>query len=156
MTDENASAAQISAAQISAAKVTAEVLEAFAGTPDDRLRELLTSLISHLHGFAAETGLTTGEWMAGLEFLTAVGQKCDPQRQEFILLSDVLGLSSLVEGQNAAQGATEPTVLGPFYRPGAPHRAMGQHIGRSADGAATLIRGRVTGTDGEPVEAATL
>jgi len=137
-------------------ELTDEVLRAYAGTPDPRLRELLAALIRHLHSFAAETGLTTGEWMAGLEFLTAVGQKCDPERQEFILLSDVLGLSSLVEGQNAAEGATEPTVLGPFYRPGAPHRAMGQHIGRSADGAATLIRGRVTGTDGEPVEAATL
>jgi len=156
MTDENASAAQISAAQISAAKVTAEVLEAFAGTPDDRLRELLTSLISHLHGFAAETGLTTREWLAGLEFLTAVGQKCDDQRQEFILLSDVLGLSSLVEATNAPAGATESTVLGPFYLPGAPHKQLGESIGRPQDGAATLIRGRVTDVDGTALAGAAL
>jgi len=156
MTDENASAAQISAAQISAAKVTAEVLEAFAGTPDDRLRELLTSLISHLHGFAAETGLTTREWLAGLEFLTAVGQKCDDQRQEFILLSDVLGLSSLVEATNAPAGATESTVLGPFYLPGAPHKQLGESIGRPQDGAATLIRGRVSDVDGKALAGAAL
>jgi protocatechuate 3,4-dioxygenase beta subunit len=137
-------------------ELTDEVLRAYAGTPGPRLRELLAALIRHLHAFAAETGLTTGEWMAGLEFLTAVGQKCDPQRQEFILLSDVLGLSSLVEALNAADGATEPTVLGPFYRPGAPDRAMGEHIGRPSDGAATLIRGHVTSTGGEPIEAATL
>src|SRR6202044_939928 len=117
-------------------ELTDEVLRAYAGTPGPRLRELLAALITHLHAFAAETGLTAGEWMAGLEFLTAVGQKCDPQRQEFILLSDVLGLSSLVEALNAADGATEPTVLGPFYRPGAPDRAMGEHIGRPSDGAA--------------------
>ena len=137
-------------------ELTDEVLRAYASTPDPRLRELLAALIRHLHAFAAETGLTHQEWLAGLEFLTAVGQKCDPQRQEFILLSDVLGLSSLVEALNAAEGATEPTVLGPFYRPGAPDRAMGEHLGRPEDGAATLIRGQVTSTEGEPIEAATL
>jgi protocatechuate 3,4-dioxygenase beta subunit len=137
-------------------KLTAEVLQAYAETPDPRLRELLTAIIKHLHAFAVETGLTTQEWMTGLEFLTAVGQKCDPERQEFILLSDTLGLSSLVETGNAADGATEPTVLGPFYRAGAPHRAMGEHIGRPADGPAALIRGQVTDTAGNPVAGATL
>jgi protocatechuate 3,4-dioxygenase beta subunit len=156
MTADNASADNASAAKVSAAKVTAEVLEAFAGTPDDRMRELLTSLISHLHGFAAETGLTTREWMAGLEFLTAVGQKCDDQRQEFILLSDVLGLSSLVEAANAPADATEPTVLGPFYLPGAPHRELGESIGRPQDGEATLIRGRVADVDGRALAGAAL
>jgi hydroxyquinol 1,2-dioxygenase len=140
----------------SASGLTDEVLQAFASTADPRLRELLAALIRHLHAFAAETGLTPGEWMAGLEFLTAVGQKCDPERQEFILLSDVLGLSSLVETLNAADGATEPTVLGPFYLPGAPPRKMGEHIGRPQDGPATLIRGRVTGPGGEPLDGATL
>jgi len=137
-------------------KLTAEVLQAYGGTEDPRLRELLTALIRHLHAFAVETGLTTSEWMAGLEFLTAVGQKCDPERQEFILLSDVLGLSSLVETINAADGATEPTVLGPFYRPGAPRRKMGEHIGRPEDGTPTLIRGRVSDTSGSPIDGATL
>jgi catechol 1,2-dioxygenase len=137
-------------------KLTDEALQAYAATPDPRLRELFAAMIRHLHAFASETGLTPAEWHAGIDFLTAVGQKCDPQRQEFILLSDVLGLSSLVESINAAEGSTEPTVLGPFYRPGAPHRNMGDHIGRPEDGAATLIRGQVTDPAGEPIGAATL
>jgi protocatechuate 3,4-dioxygenase beta subunit len=136
--------------------LTEEVLRAYAGTPDERLRELLAALIRHVHAFAAETGLTHAEWMAGLEFLTAVGHKCDDQRQEFILLSDVLGLSSQVDKVNAADGATEPTVLGPFYLPGAPRREMHEHIGRLQDGPVTLIRGRVTDTAGEPLSGATL
>jgi protocatechuate 3,4-dioxygenase beta subunit len=137
-------------------KLTEEVLRAYAAAPDSRLRELLAALIRHLHAFAAETGLTHREWLAGLEFLTAVGQTCDDQRQEFVLLSDVLGLSAQVDHVNAAAGATEPTVLGPFYRPGAPQRAPGAHIGRPEDGAPSLIRGRVTATTGQPIEGATL
>lgn len=137
-------------------KLISEVLQAYAGTPDPRLREVLAALIRHLHEFAAETRLTHQEWLAGLEFLTAVGQKCDDQRQEFILLSDVLGLSAQVDKVNAAEGATEPTVLGPFYLPGAPERETGEHIGRPQDGPPTLIRGRVTDTAGEPVEGASL
>jgi protocatechuate 3,4-dioxygenase beta subunit len=139
-----------------AEKLTNEVLQAYAGTPDPRLRALLAALIRHLHAFATETALTPREWMAGIEFLTSVGQKCDPRRQEFILLSDVLGLSSLVETINAADGATEPTVLGPFYRPGAPRRELGEQIGRAEDGEPTLIRGRVTDADGQPISGATL
>src|SRR5215472_4104378 len=137
-------------------KLTEEVLRAYAAAPDPRLRELTAALIRHLHAFAAETRLTHREWMAGLEFLTAVGQLCDDQRQEFVLLSDVLGLSAQVDNANAAAGATEPTVLGPFYRPGAPHRAPGEHVGRPEDGDATLIRGRVTDTSGQPIAGATL
>jgi protocatechuate 3,4-dioxygenase beta subunit len=137
-------------------QLTDEVLRAYSKTPDPRLRELLAALIRHLHAFAAETGLTTAEWMAGLQFLTAVGQKCDDERQEFILLSDVLGLSSLVETLNGPAGATESTVLGPFYLPGAPRKQPGEHIGRPQDGEPTLIRGRVTDTDGKPLAGATL
>ena len=136
--------------------LTEEVLRAYEGTADPRLRELLGALILHLHAFATETGLTSREWIAGLEFLTAVGQKCDPQRQEFILLSDVLGLSSLVETINAADGSTEPTVLGPFYRPGAPGKQAGEQIGRPQDGEPVLIRGLVTDTNGQPIGGATL
>jgi hydroxyquinol 1,2-dioxygenase len=137
-------------------QLTDDVLRAYAATSDPRKRELLTALIRHMHAFAAETGLTTAEWMAGLRFLTAVGQKCDDERQEFILLSDVLGLSSLVESLNGPDGATESTVLGPFYMPGAPHRELGEPVGRPRDGEPTLIRGRVTNTDGEPLAGATL
>jgi catechol 1,2-dioxygenase len=139
-----------------AQELTEEVLRAYGDTPDPRARELLTALIRHLHAFAAETGLTTAEWMAGLEFLTAVGQKCDDERQEFVLLSDVLGLSSLVETLNGPEGATDSTVLGPFYLPGAPHKELGESIGRPQDGEPTLIRGRVTDTEGEPIPGATL
>jgi catechol 1,2-dioxygenase len=146
----------MTAEHVSADELTAEVVRAYAGTPDPRLRELLSALIRHLHAFATETSLTPAEWMAGIEFLTAVGQKCDPQRQEFILLSDVLGLSSLVQTISAAEGATEPTLLGPFYLPGSPHWKMGEQIGRAEDGEPTLIRGRVTDTAGRPLAGATL
>ncbi len=137
-------------------KLTKDVLTAYAQTPDPRARELLTALIKHLHSFATETGLTTAEWMAGLEFLTAVGQKCDDERQELVLLSDVLGLSALVESLNEPPGATESTVLGPFYLPGAPDRRLGEQLGRKQDGEPTLIRGRVTDTEGKPLGGATL
>jgi catechol 1,2-dioxygenase len=136
--------------------LTGQVQAAYAGTPEPRLRELLAALVAHLHAFAAETRLTPGEWLAGIEFLTATGQKCDSQRQEFILLSDVLGLSSLVEEISAAPGATEPTVLGPFYLPGAPERAAGEQIGRQEDGSPVLVRGRVTSLAGTPLPGATV
>jgi protocatechuate 3,4-dioxygenase beta subunit len=138
------------------AELTEQVLAAYAGAPDPRLRELLAALIRHVHGFVTETGLTTQEWLAAVEFLTATGQKCDAERQEFILLSDVLGFSSLVDLVNAADGATESTVLGPFYVPGAPTRAMGEQIGRPEDGIPTLVRGRVTDAAGRPLDGATL
>jgi len=138
------------------AELTDDVAKAFGATPDPRLRELITALVRHLHAFAAETRLTPAEWMAGLQFLTATGQKCDARRQEFVLLSDVLGLSSLVDVINAAGGATESTVLGPFYVAGAPARAMGEHIGRPEDGSPTLVRGRVTDVAGRPLAGATV
>ncbi len=138
------------------AELTDDVLESFAAAPDPRLRELITALVRHLHAFAVETRLTPEEWMAGLQFLTATGQKCDARRQEFVLLSDVLGLSSLVDVINAAADATESTVLGPFYVAGAPARAMGEHIGRPEDGSPTLVRGRVTDVAGRPLDGATL
>src|SRR5215467_9023816 len=138
------------------AQLTDRVVEAFGSTPDPRLRELISALIRHLHAFAVETQLTPEEWLAGLQFLTATGQKCDERRQEFVLLSDVLGLSSLVDLVNAADGATESTVLGPFYVPGAPVREMGEQIGRPEDGEDTLIRGHVSDRDGKPLNGATL
>ena len=138
------------------AELTEQVLAAYAGVPDPRLRELIAALIRHLHGFVTETGLTPEEWLATVEFLTATGQKCDDRRQEFVLLSDVLGLSSLVDIVNAADGATESTVLGPFYVSGAPARAMGEQIGRPEDGSPTFVRGRVTDPGGRPLDRARL
>jgi len=136
--------------------LTRQVLDAYARTPGPRLRELLESLTRHLHAFAVETKLTTQEWRAGIDFLTATGHKCDRERQEFVLLSDVLGLSSLVEEINAAPGATESTVLGPFYVPDAPVRANGEQIGRPQDGSPTLVHGVVTDLAGTPLPGATV
>jgi catechol 1,2-dioxygenase len=137
-------------------QLTEQVLDAYAGAADPRLRQVLAALIRHLHAFAAQTRLTPQEWLAGLEFLTATGQKCDDRRQEFILLSDVLGLSSLVDLVHAAPGATESTVLGPFYVPGAPARAPGERLGRPQDGEPALVRGRVLSQAGAPLPGATL
>jgi hydroxyquinol 1,2-dioxygenase len=142
--------------EMSPAQLTEKVLAAYSSTPEPRMRELLTALIEHLHAFAATTKLTQQEWLAAVNFLTETGQKCGSHRQEFILLSDVLGLSSLVDVVNAAAGATESTVLGPFYVPGAPRRAMGEQIGRPQDGEPTLVRGRVTDLAGGPLAGATL
>ena len=136
--------------------LTQQVRGAFAGTPQPRLRELITSLVAHLHAFATETGLTDDEWRAGIDFLTATGQKCDPARQEFILLSDVLGMSSLIEMINTAGAGTEATVLGPVYVTGAPMRATGEQIGRPEDGDPTLVTGLVADTAGRPLPGATL
>jgi hydroxyquinol 1,2-dioxygenase len=91
------------------------VVDSFADTPDPRLRELLQKLVPHLHAYVRETRLTLPEWEKAIGFLTAVGQKCDDTRQEFILLSDVLGVSMLTETINGQQEGTESTVLGPFH-----------------------------------------
>lgn len=136
-----------------------EVLESFDESTNPRLTYLLRSLVTHLHAFVEETGLTRAEWMTGIEFLTATGQKCDDRRQEFILLSDTLGVSMLVEmvNQDASDGATEPTVLGPFYVPGAPERAMGDSIapeGSCAD--EVVISGVVRSANGLPLSDAVL
>ena len=96
---------------------TAAVEASFAGTADPRLREILASLVRHLHGFVREVEPTFEEWESAVGFLTATGQRCDDQRQEFILLSDVLGVTMLVDAINhrKASAATESTVLGPFH-----------------------------------------
>jgi catechol 1,2-dioxygenase len=140
-------------------KLLSDVLGTFADTPDQRLREIITALVRHLHGFANEVHLTQDEWLAGIRFLTDVGKACTDARQEFILLSDVLGLSSLVEMLNyeGAAGATENTVLGPFYLPGSPRRANGDSIISNEDGGPHLrVSGAVTSPDGSPIAGATV
>jgi catechol 1,2-dioxygenase len=140
-------------------KLLSEVLETFRNTPDERLRELITALVRHLHGFASEVGLTQAEWIAGIQFLTEVGKASSEARQEFILLSDVLGLSSLVEMINyeGAAGATENTVLGPFYLPGSPRRANGDSIIANEDGGPHLrVSGVVRSAGGQPIAGATV
>jgi len=146
-------------------KLTQDVLDAFAGTPDPRLRQLMTSLVKHIHAFAREVDLTPEEWLAGLKFLNATGQISTERRPEFILLSDTLGLSMMVVAlaqarasgnAKGATAATEATVEGPFYWPGAPDLALGADIGAGVPGEPTLYMGRVTDVNGAPLAGALL
>ena len=136
-----------------------EVLASYRECPNPRLVQIMTSLTAHLLAFVEETGLTRDEWMSGIEFLTATGKKCDDERQEFILLSDVLGVSMLVEmvNQKPTDSATEPTVLGPFYRPGGPELSMGDSISPDdSDGQPLIFSGMVRNASGEPLRDAHL
>lgn len=131
-------------------ELTSQAIDSLAGCEDARLRELLTSLIRNLHHFAVETSLTEAEWLAGVQFLTAVGQISSDHRQEFILLSDTLGLSMLVDLINHGSGAdvTESTVLGPFYVPDSPWRANGDAITDDLGGSPLIVSGHVRDTTG--------
>jgi len=136
--------------------LTERVEASFAGAGDARLREVMQALVRHLHGFAQEVGLTEDEWFAGIDFLTRTGQMSDDRRQEFILLSDVLGLSMLTVGLNQGAGtqATEPTVFGPFFVGGSPAVPEGGDLARGFGGEPCLVRGRVVDTGGRPIEGA--
>ncbi|MEU9784234.1 intradiol ring-cleavage dioxygenase [Streptomyces phaeochromogenes] len=138
--------------------VTEEAVESLGAGTDPRLRELLTGLIRHLHDFARETRLTQEEWERAIGFLTATGQTCTDTRQEFILLSDVLGLSMLVETLNADRGpgATESTVLGPFHMTESPVRELGADIDLVGSGEPCVVSGRVLSQDGTPLPGAVL
>lgn len=138
--------------------LTERVLRSLAGTGDPRLKTVMESLVRHLHAFVREVELTPAEWLAAIRFLTAVGQTCDGQRQEFILLSDVLGVSMQVDAvANAAPpGATESSVLGPFYLEGAPERAAGADLGPGTPGDPVLVGGVVRSAGGGPIPGATL
>ena len=137
----------------------ADALTAYGEPENERTGEIVRAAIAHLYAFVEEVGLTRAEWFKGIEFLTAVGQMCDDRRQEFILLSDTLGVSMLVEmiNQDGAEGTTEPTVFGPFHVEGAPAKAMGESIaGDGETGQRLAFRGAVKDLDGRPVEGAEL
>lgn len=121
-----------------------------------RLREVMASLIKHLHAFAKDIHLTQEEWEVAIDFLTRTGQICSEDRQEFILLSDTLGVSMLVDAINNRRpvGATENTVLGPFHVAGAPERQMGENISLDGKGESCLFEGRVIDLHGEPIQGA--
>ncbi|GAA4063579.1 dioxygenase [Actinomadura miaoliensis] len=138
--------------------VTDAVVASFDRTPDARLRHCLTVLTRHLHAAVRELEPTLAEWQKAIEFLTATGQKCDPVRQEFVLLSDVLGVSALVESINhrTGSGATEATVLGPFHLTESPRRRPGEAISEVGEGETCLVTGSVRGTDGRPLAGATV
>lgn len=138
--------------------VTDEAVASLEGTADPRLRELLTGLIRHLHAFARETRLTQAEWERAIGFLTETGKMCTDTRQEFILLSDVLGLSMLVETINGdhAAGSTESTVLGPFHMTESPVRQLGANIDLVGGGEPCVVSGRIVSDDGTPLPGALL
>jgi protocatechuate 3,4-dioxygenase beta subunit len=138
---------------------SAEVVAAsFAGTPDLRLKQVMTSLVQHLHAFVKDVELTEEEWAAAIDFLTRTGRMCSDVRQEFILLSDVLGVSMLVETLNHRTGgtSTESTVLGPFHMVESPPRQLGDDIALDGKGDPCLVSGQVTGPDGEPLPGASV
>jgi hydroxyquinol 1,2-dioxygenase len=135
---------------------TGAVEASFAGAADPRLREVLGSLVRHLHGFVREVEPTFEEWERAIGFLTATGQKCDDTRQEFILLSDVLGVTMLVDAINhrTASEATDSTVLGPFHMVASPPRELGDTIDLVAGGEPCVVTGRVLSLDGSPLAGA--
>jgi len=129
------------------------VVASFEGTSDPRLKELMQALTRHLHAFLREVRLTEEEWQRAIEFLTAVGHITDDRRQEFILLSDVLGASmqTITINNEAQANATEATVFGPFFVEGSPEIEPGGDIAAGAAGEPCWVEGTVTDTDGQPV-----
>jgi hydroxyquinol 1,2-dioxygenase len=134
------------------------VVASFDGCRDDRLRELMQGLVRHVHAFAEEVKLTPAEWTQAIAVLTETGHITDEHRQEFILWSDSLGVSMLVDAieNTLPAGATESTVLGPFYVPGSPLREYGANIAAEAAGVPALVHGRVLDLSGAPVAGAEL
>src|SRR5262245_11882950 len=138
--------------------LTEAVITSMADARDARLKEILGSLVKHLHAFIREVNLTEAEWLAGIQFLTATGQMCDDKRQEFILLSDTLGATTLKDMINNRKppGVTEYTILGPFHRPGAPELPLGASLADDLPGEPVLVRGHVLTPDGRPIPGAAL
>jgi hydroxyquinol 1,2-dioxygenase len=134
------------------------VIESFAGTPDERLQTILGSLVRHLHAAVREVEPSIAEWERAIGFLTATGQKCSDVRQEFILLSDVLGISMLVEtiNERGAPGATQSTVLGPFHMTESPRRELGDTIDLVGQSEPCVVTGQVVDPDGRPLPGAVL
>ncbi|GAB3861777.1 hydroxyquinol 1,2-dioxygenase [Nocardioides maradonensis] len=132
------------------------VLASFSSTPDARVREVLMAVTTHLHALMREVRPSMAEWEQAIAFLTAVGQKCDDTRQEFVLLSDVLGISMLVETINGDEHATEGTVLGPFHMTESPARELGDSIDLLGQGTPCLVSGTVTDIAGVPIAGASV
>jgi hydroxyquinol 1,2-dioxygenase len=132
--------------------ITDAVLDRIKDTSDPRLKQIFTSLVRHMHDFVRDVRITDAEWNFAIDFLTRTGQKCDGNRQEFILLSDTLGVSMLVDTINhGTSGSTETTVLGPFYVQNPPEFPLGADIHGGMKGEPLYAEGRVTSSDGKPV-----
>src|SRR5947209_7916796 len=140
------------------ATLTDRVVASAAACENARLRRVFESLVRHLHAFVADVQLTEEEWLAGIRFLTATGHKSDEVRQEFILLSDTLGVTALVDelAHGAGGDATESSVLGPFYNERAPEIERGASIAAGVTGIPLSVRGTVRGSGGEPVGGAVI
>ncbi|MDE0255544.1 MAG: hydroxyquinol 1,2-dioxygenase, partial [Rhodospirillaceae bacterium] len=138
--------------------ITEAVLQTMEGTEDPRLKEIMTSLVKHMHAFAREVGLQQGEWMRGIQYLYDAGKISTPERNEFILTSDILGLSSLVDmikGRGVTSG-TEYSALGPFFVGGAPEVPLKGNLAGDDPGTEVVLTGRVLNERSEPVEGARL
>ena len=134
--------------------VTDETLRQMAGTENKRMKEICDAAVRHMHAFAREVNLTPEEWLQGIQFMTAVGQACTPIRQEFILLSDVLGLSAVVNAlhdKKAKELGTQSSLLGPFFREGVELTPMGTQIVEKPTVEEIVVYGTVTATDGTPM-----
>jgi hydroxyquinol 1,2-dioxygenase len=138
--------------------ITDAVIESLSQTRDARLKTVMTSLVHHLHDFVRDVELSFDEWNVAIDFLTRTGQMCSDKRQEFILLSDTLGVSMLVDAINhrMPKGATETTVLGPFYVVAAPEVVSGSDISGGVEGEPLLVEGSVASPDGTPLAGATV
>ncbi|MGA8708129.1 MAG: dioxygenase [Steroidobacteraceae bacterium] len=138
--------------------ITQAVVARLADCEDARFKRIMTSLVTHLHDFVRDVSLTEAEWMTAIQFLTDVGQTCTDKRQEFMLLSDTLGVSILVITLNhpADQGSVESTVWGPFYWEGAPELPLGSDLAIGVKGEPAFYSGRVLSADGRPLPNAML
>ncbi|MEQ6916468.1 intradiol ring-cleavage dioxygenase [Halomonas aquatica] len=139
---------------LNADNITAAVVEEFSGCQDERLKTILNSLVGHLHTFLREVEPTEQEWTQAIDFLTRTGQMCDDERQEFILLSDTLGVTMLVDAinhQSSDPMVSESTVLGPFYVADPPAAAKGESIDWNVEGEPLYAEGRVRDERGEPL-----
>ncbi|MBX6425884.1 MAG: catechol 1,2-dioxygenase [Variibacter sp.] len=143
---------------VTEANLTDLAIERWQQIPDPRLRQVMTAAVKHLHAFVREVEPTPEEWFAAIDWLTRTGQLCTEKRQEFILASDVLGVSMLVDAINnrRATGATPTTVEGPFHVHGSPELANGQNMAEGAPGVPCIVVGTVRGTDGQPIAGALL
>ena len=141
--------------ELTSETITDAALDQMATTPDPRMREVMASAVKHLHAFAREVNLSPAEWIKGIEFMTQVGKMCTAERQEFILLSDTLGLSALINllhDSTAIEEGTHTSLLGPFYRETTPHLAAGSQISRTVKpGTECALYGRVTDVNGKPL-----
>ena len=136
--------------------ITAAVIEQFGAATDPRLKRIMTSLVQHVHDFVRDVEPTFEEWSCAIDYLTRTGQTCTDKRQEFILLSDTLGISMLVDAINhrMPEGATETTVLGPFYVDGPPELPLGADVSGGMAGEPLLVEGTVSSSDGVPLAGA--